>query len=153
MKLKHLARIALLSAITISPLSFANSDPLVGKWKTIDDRTGYSLSDIVISKVQDGSYTATIVDIRAVPGATTLTNCQKCTGELKNKPLLGFTPLKNLKMNSTNKTEFSGGKYIDPRTGHEYQTKARLSNNGKHLIIRNTSPTVTTGRNITWVKY
>ena len=25
---------------TLSSLSFAESDPLIGKWKTIDDRTG-----------------------------------------------------------------------------------------------------------------
>ena len=43
---------------TLSSSSFAESenDPLVGKWKTIDDRTGYSRADAEISKQTDGTY-------------------------------------------------------------------------------------------------
>jgi hypothetical protein len=41
---------------TLSSLSFAESDPLIGKWKTIDDRTGYSRADVEISKKPDGTY-------------------------------------------------------------------------------------------------
>jgi hypothetical protein len=33
-------------------LSFAQSDPLIGKWKTIDDRTGYSRADVEIQKAR-----------------------------------------------------------------------------------------------------
>lgn len=41
---------------TLSSLSFAESDPLIGKWKTIDDRTGYSRADVEIRKKADGTY-------------------------------------------------------------------------------------------------
>ena len=37
---------------------FAATDPLVGKWKTIDDKTGYSLSDVMIEKDKNNSYKA-----------------------------------------------------------------------------------------------
>ena len=34
----------------LSGLSFAESDPLIGKWITVDDRTGYSRADVEIQK-------------------------------------------------------------------------------------------------------
>ncbi len=37
-------------------LAFAAIDPLVGTWKTIDDRTGYSLADVVIRKDKHDLY-------------------------------------------------------------------------------------------------
>jgi aldehyde dehydrogenase len=49
--------------------SFAATDPLVGKWKTIDDKTGYSLSDVMIEKDKNNSYKAVIVSTREIPGA------------------------------------------------------------------------------------
>jgi len=49
--------------------ALAAADPLVGTWKTIDDRTGYSLSDVEISKGKDNHYSAKIINTRAVPGA------------------------------------------------------------------------------------
>ena len=153
MSLKLIAQILVVSSLTFSSVTQASNDPLVGKWKTIDDRTGYSLSDVVIQKNKTGSYSATIVEIRAAPGAVMQTACVKCNGEHKNKPLVGFTPLYNLKNSANSSSEFINGKYVDPRTGNEYQSKAHLSNNGKHLIIRNTTPGATTGRNLTWVKY
>ena len=41
-----------LSLYSFSFAAWAAADPLLGTWKTIDDRTGYSLSDVVISKDQ-----------------------------------------------------------------------------------------------------
>ena len=45
------SRLAFISAICCSSLAYAaNADPLLGKWKTLDYRTGFSLSDVVMSK-------------------------------------------------------------------------------------------------------
>lgn len=153
MNLKLIFKILTLSCLGVSNLSFASNDPLLGKWKTIDVRTGYSLSDVIISKNTQGYYDATIVSIRSVPGAETPEVCQKCMGPNKNKPLLGFKPLVHLKVNPTKNSEFFDGSYLDPRTGKTYQTNARLSNNGKHLIIRNIMQGSSTGQSLTWVKY
>ncbi|MBP7782837.1 MAG: DUF2147 domain-containing protein [Acinetobacter sp.] len=150
---KFLKPITILSIVLFSNYSFASTDPLIGKWKTIDERTGYSLSDIQISKMNDDSYEATIVDIRTAPGAPLISTCTQCTGQLKNKPLVGFSTLYDLKASSKNRLEFSNGTYRDPKTGLEYKSHVRLSNNGKHLSLRNTLPNSTIGRNLTWVKY
>ena len=64
------SRLAFISAICCSGLAYAaNADPLLGKWKTLDYRTGFSLSDVVMSKDKQGAYAAKIVELRAVPGA------------------------------------------------------------------------------------
>lgn len=150
---KLLKPISILGIALFSNYSFASTDPLIGKWKTIDARTGYSLSDIQISKLKDDTYKATIIEIRAAPGAPLISTCTQCTGQLKNKPLVGFSTLYGLKASSKNRLEFSNGTYRDPKTGIGYKSHVRLSNNGKHLSLRNTLPNSTIGRNLTWVKY
>ncbi|MGE8684576.1 MAG: DUF2147 domain-containing protein [Acinetobacter sp.] len=133
-------------------LSFAAGDPLVGTWKTIDDRTGYSLSDVVIRKDKDNHYSATIVSTRTVPGATTSEICSHCTGAQKNKPFIGLTTMTGLIANPNKANEFVGGVILDPKSGQHYNARARLMNNGKHLIIHGRLDGASIGRNVTWVK-
>lgn len=53
------SRLAFISAICCSSLAYAaNADPLLGKWKTLDYRTGFSLSDVVMNKDKQGAYAA-----------------------------------------------------------------------------------------------
>ena len=153
MYIKLIKSISIIGILISSHHTYASDDPLIGTWKTIDERTGYSLSDTHISKLKDGTYKATIIAVRATPGAPISNICSKCNGELKNKPLVGFSPLYGLKVSRSNKAEFTNGIYIDTKTGVQYQSHVRLSNNGKHLNIRNTQPNSTIGRNLMWVKY
>jgi hypothetical protein len=141
-----------LLTVTISFSSFASTDPLIGKWKTIDDRTGYSLSDVIIQKDKNNHYSATIIDVRAVPGAYQNTICEKCIGANKNKPLIGMTTLSGLTLHPDKNNEFIDGTFLDPVTGQQYPARARLGNHGKHLIIRGSKDGSAVGRNITWVK-
>ena len=147
----HTSLFMLLTA-TISFSSFASTDPLIGKWKTIDDRTGYSLSDVIIQKDKNNHYSATIIDVRAVPGAYQNMVCEKCTGANKNKPLIGMTTLSGLTLHPDKNNEFIDGTFLDPVTGQQYPARARLGNHGKHLIIRGSKDGSAVGRNITWVK-
>ncbi|NNH86979.1 DUF2147 domain-containing protein [Acinetobacter terrae] len=142
----------MLLTATISFYSFASTDPLIGKWKTIDDRTGYSLSDVIIQKDKNNHYSATIIDVRAVPGAYQNMVCEKCTGANKNKPLIGMTTLSGLTLHPDKNNEFIDGTFLDPVTGQQYPARARLGNHGKHLIIRGSKDGSAVGRNITWVK-
>lgn len=152
MNSKLRASLFMLLTATISFSSFASTDPLIGKWKTIDDRTGYSLSDVIIQKDKNNHYSATIVDVRAVPGAYQNTVCAKCIGANKNKPLVGLTTLSGLTLHPDKNNEFIDGTFLDPVTGQQYPARARLGNHGKHLIIRGSKDGSAVGRNITWVK-
>lgn len=72
---------------TVSGVSFAENDPLVGKWKTIDDRTSYSRADVEIRKKPDGTYEGIIVETRNIPGAEKMNICHQCPGQLKTNRL------------------------------------------------------------------
>lgn len=71
MKFKLFCSIIFAAASTISLSVSANNDPLLGQWKTIDDRTGYSLTDVIISKDANDRYIAKIVKVREVRGNPT----------------------------------------------------------------------------------
>ena len=50
---KILSRLMMgITLATAAGLSFASEDPLLGKWKTIDDQSGYSRADVEIRKNQ-----------------------------------------------------------------------------------------------------
>ena len=143
--------LALTSSLAFS--CFAASDPLLGKWKTIDDKTGYSLADVEIQKDKNNLYRAIILSTREIPGATKIENCTKCDGVNKNQPIIGMTTLSHLKADETQGNTYIQGQLLDPLSGLRYDAQARLSNNGKHLRIRGTSTENGGGRNIIWVKY
>lgn len=140
---------------TLSCFSFAENgtDPLVGKWKTIDDRTGYSRADVEISKKPDGSYEGVIVATRNIPGTEKMVICSNCPGHLKNKPFLGLPFIWGFKQNPDNPREFNSGRVLDPIGGKIYKGKARLSTSGKHLNLRGYVGVSVIGRSVTWIKY
>ncbi|ATO18858.1 hypothetical protein BS636_03845 [Acinetobacter sp. LoGeW2-3] len=152
MKLKLFCSMIFAAAVTISMSVSANNDPLVGKWKTIDDRTGYSLADVIISKDAKDRYIAKIVNVREAPGATRQQNCTQCTGALKDQPLVGLTMLKGLSSHPEHDNEFINGTLLDPVSGQLYQARARLKNNGRHLAIHSRTEGSPVGRNMTWIK-
>ena len=152
MKFKLFCSMIFAAASTLSLPVSANSDPLLGHWKTIDDRTGYSLADVVISKDAQNHYIAKIVHVREIPGATRQHSCTQCTGALKDQPLIGLTMLKGLSSHPDNSNEFINGILLDPVSGQLYQARARLKNNGKHLAIHSRTAGAAVGRNMTWIK-
>ena len=99
---------------TLSSFSFAANinDPLVGKWKTVDDRTGYSRADVEISKKPDGTYEGVIVATRSVPGTEKMLTCTNCPGNLKDKPFLGLPFIWGFKQNPDNPREFNHGRVL-----------------------------------------
>ena len=138
---------------TLSSLSFAESDPLIGKWKTIDDRTGYSRADVEIRKKADGTYEGVIVTTRNVPGTDKMVICSNCPGELKNKPFIGLPFIWDFKQDPKNPREYQNGKVLDPIGGKIYKGKARLSTTGRHLTLRGYVGVSVIGRSVTWIKY
>ena len=152
MNIKYFGSLALLLSLSTSVFA-VSTDPLIGKWKTIDDRTGYSLADVVISKDDKSQqYVATIISVRNVPGAPKVEICTQCTGKEKNKSLVGLEMLTGLVAAPGKQNEFISGQLLDPNNGQHYSARARLMSNGKHLIIHSKSGQSTLGRNMTWVK-
>lgn len=73
-------------------------DPLIGTWKVVDERTGSYVSDIVIRRnSKTEQYSAVIVKMYPSAKEVAPTTCTKCTGALKDQPIVGMEVLTKLK--------------------------------------------------------
>lgn len=106
----------------------ADPNSPVGKWKTIDDKTGKPKSVVQITE-SGGVLTGKIVEL--LEGASEKT-CSKCEGDLKDQPLVGMKILWDLKKE---RDEWKDGKIFNPADGGTYTSKARLLDGGKTLEV------------------
>ena len=128
--------------------AFAGQAPSpFGNWKTIDDKTGQVKSIVKISGTP-GYLSATVVKL--YPGALTI--CSACSGNLKNKPILGMTVMYGLKQNPSNLSEWSGGTIFDPKTGKVYSCSLKVAPDGRSMVVRGYIGVSLLGRSQTWVK-
>lgn len=115
--------ITLLFCITV--MTSMQSQSVIGKWKTIDDATGEAKSIVeVFSK--SGKIYAKVVDI--LDPATKNNLCKQCSGEDKNKPILGLTIIKGL---SKDGSEYNSGEILDPKNGKLYKCALSLESKDK----------------------
>ena len=113
----------LLFCITV--MASMQSQSVVGKWKTIDDATGEAKSIVeVFSK--SGKIYAKVVDI--LDPATKNNLCKQCSGEDKNKPILGLIIIKGL---SKDGSEYNSGEILDPKNGKLYKCALILESKDK----------------------
>ena len=144
-------KLALGIAVIFGSLStLAMAQDLTGTWQQIDDKTGSPKAVIEIRKEANQTYTGKIIKVTPRPGYTPRELCNKCPAPYTNQPILGMDVLKGLK--HTGGLNYSGGKIIDPLSGHIYSTKAKLSNNGKRLTMRGYVGVSALGRSQTWIK-
>ena len=104
---------------------FAQSQGVTGKWKTIDDQTGEAKSIIEIYE-KSGKIYGKVIEILNPARKKDL--CQNCSGEDKNKAILGLVVIKGL---SKDGDEFNGGKIVDPQTGKVYKCLITLEEKDK----------------------
>lgn len=119
---------ALCGLLLLTTAQAADPNSPIGKWKTIDDKSGKPKSIVQISE-SNGVLTGKIVEL--LEGATEKT-CSKCEGDLKDKPLVGMRILWDLKKEGD---EWSGGKIFNPADGGTYTGKAKLTDDGKTLDV------------------
>lgn len=85
----------------------------IGVWKTVDDNTGEAKSHIEIYESGGKLHGKIVKLLQRAPD----TKCDKCTGDKKNKPLVGLVILEDLK---TVKEYWGKGTIMDPENGKEY---------------------------------
>ena len=88
---------------------------VIGKWKTIDDKTGKPKSIIEIYE-KDGKIYGKIIDILNPANKKNL--CTECSGTEKNKPVMGMVLINGL---TKDNDEYNGGTIIDPTNGKIYK--------------------------------
>ena len=134
----------------LSSISYASD--LTGKWKTVDDKTGYSRADVEIIKNSDGTYSGKIYAIRPLPDKPLEPRCLQCKGNLKNTPYVGLQIISGFKQNPNNPNEFIDGQVLDPLSGKVYKGKAKLNGRNNRLSMRGYIGVSMLGRGVTWLR-
>ena len=118
--------------LVMAAMSASAADGAVGRWKTIDDKTGKVKSIVEITQAANGTLTGKVVDIlHSDKGPNPV--CDGCEGANKNKPVKGMTILWNLKADGAN--AWSGGTILDPGNGKTYKSKMKLQTGGAKLDV------------------
>lgn len=123
-------------------LAHSISAQVTGRWKTIDDADGKQKSVVEIYEQQGKLYGRVIELAPEVKSHV----CDKCSGDLKNKPIVGMVIMKDVK-----KTEVGGvdGKVMDPGNGKTYSCNLELVSPNK-LKLRGYIGVAAIGRTQYW---
>ena len=128
--MKLFCSLAILTTLAVGTPVMA-LEPIVGKWKTVDDKTGKVRSDVEIYE-QGGKVFGKITGLAEPndPQGKPKT-CTKCTGPDKDTPILGLVIIKDL---SASSDRYKGGTITDPEDGKVY--KAELWKEAAALKVR-----------------
>lgn len=132
--------------------SLTHAFDLAGKWKTVDDKTGYSRADVEITQAADGTYVGKIITIRPLPGKPLEPRCIYCKGDLKNKPYVGLQIVSGFQPNPNDPSEYVKGTVMDPLSGKSYKGKAKINPKNTRLTMRGYIGVSMLGRSVTWIR-
>lgn len=119
----------------------------VGYWQTIDlDKVPRSI--VKISSNGD-ELSATIVKVIANKGHTDADVCSKCTGEFKDKPVVGLRFIWGVKKAADNE-KWTNGNLIDTDSGSTYHCNISTSADGKILYLHAYLGVPFLGKTIEW---
>jgi len=112
------------STVTLVALLIATpvvaGDGPVGKWKTVDDKTGKTISDVEIYE-QGGKLFGKIVGLAEPNNAQGKPKvCTKCQGPDKDQPIVGLVIIKNL---TPSGDRYKDGTILDPEDGKVYKAE------------------------------
>ena len=126
---------------------------ITGIWKTVSDEgsdKGKAKSHVEIFE-KDGAYIGKVIKLLLKPQDTL---CDKCKGDLKNKPVVGMIFLQDMKKTGKLDEEFgdeyAGGTIMDPDNGKTY--KCKLWVKGDVLTVRGFVGFSLLGRSQQWFK-
>lgn len=106
------------------------SQGIIGNWKTIDDETGEPKSIVKIYE-QDGKVFGEIVEILNPKRKNAV--CDNCEGDLKDKPILGMTIIKDMVKDDD---VYEDGTIFNPSTGKLYKCRLMLTEDPNRLQVR-----------------
>jgi uncharacterized protein (DUF2147 family) len=145
---KLIIYIVLSISIFISFAHAQSSDPVLGVWKTIDEKTNQPSSLIRLDE-KNGELIGTVTELIPTPGEVLVTHCNLCKDERKGKPIIGMIIMKGLKRGAPG--HWSGGEILDPEEGEIYKVKITMVND-KTLEVRGYIGIPLLGRTQIWVR-
>jgi len=119
-----------------------------GRWKTMDDAS-HQPKSIVSLRILDGRLEGKVDSLFRRPGEDADPVCNRCSGELQGKRILGMTFLSGLMRDGE---WWQGGTVLDPANGKTYRCKLKLSGGGDTLSVRGYLGVALLGRTQTWVR-
>ena len=133
--------------LTLAALWIARAEPLtpVGRWRTIDDKTGKPKAIVVL--YMDNGRLFGRVQTTLDPNGKKI--CDLCKDERRNQPIVGMVILRGL---TAHGDEFSGGDILDPDNGSVYRCKLRIQNGGQQLSVRGFIGISLLGRSQIWTR-
>ncbi|MFT6865370.1 MAG: hypothetical protein ACJA08_000188 [Cyclobacteriaceae bacterium] len=106
----------------------SNAQDIMGKWKTIDDKSGEPRSIIEITKEGD-EYFGRVLNIYSKPDEDPDPICDLCEDDRKNQKVIGMQVIREMKFNPKSK-EYGEGTIIDPEDGNIYDCKLWVAEDG-----------------------
>lgn len=138
--MKNLWTIILLSLLTMTGM---HAQDVFGKWTTIDDNTGEARSVVEIFE-REGKVYGKIVAITDPDKRDRV--CENCSGDDRNRPLIGLEILKDLEKNGD---KYEDGYITDPDNGKRYKSYIELEGANK-LKVRGFMGLAIIGRTQIW---
>lgn len=135
----------LLAFILLSLTAFGQVEQIVGRWKTVDDKTGDNFAYVEIYQASNGLYYGKIAKMLVGPANLV---CDQCEGEDHNKPLEGLVIVRDMKAIDG---ELREGRVLDPESGKFYYGKIYL-NEGRLILRGSLDKRGWFGRNQTWLR-
>ena len=111
--------------------AFAQATP-AGLWKTIDDETHQEKSLVRIADT--GGVMSGRIEKVLTPGKEQ-SLCDKCSGALKDKPVLGMEIIEGA-THQSGEDYWGGGTILDPNNGKTYKLRLTPKDGGKTLQVR-----------------
>ena len=127
MRIKSILMPLALTLLAASFTASAESSP-IGRWKTLDDKTGKPMTITEVYKTQNGTLAAKIVENLGLPPT-----CADCSGSYKGKPIVGIVTLWNLKQQDGG---WAGNGY-KPSDDRKFNAKSvKLVDGGNKLEVK-----------------
>ena len=119
----------------------------VGRWHTIDDKTG-EIKSLVTIEDREGVLSGKVTQLLR-KGADPAARCDKCSDERKGQPVLGLEIIRGVRKSAGNEY-WDGGEILDPEEGKLYRVRLTPQEGGAKLQVRGFLGPL--WRNQTWVK-
>jgi uncharacterized protein (DUF2147 family) len=142
------AALVILAAASLPEPAAAQEASPAGRWRTVDDKNGQMKSIVLIEEV-NGELRGKVDRIFSPPAREPDPICEKCSGDKRNKKVLGMEIMWGLRKNGA---EYTGGRVMDPEDGKIYKCKLRLVDGGKKLELRGYIGFSLIGRTQTWIR-
>jgi uncharacterized protein (DUF2147 family) len=130
--MKNILRTMSLACIGFLTLAAQANSP-VGRWHTIDDKTGETKSVVTIEDA--GGVLRGKVSQILRKGADPSAKCDKCADDRKDQTILGMEIIRGVKKSAGNEY-WDGGDILDPEEGKLYRVRLTPVEGGAKLQVR-----------------